>query len=112
MGLPKRIPIFHYPSTTYVEALVVELSDEVVRQGIGREWWSDSELDTQAASGEIDRQWDWMDLEIEWGGKILAALKLGVVTGDGSVQGAMLLSTASVECEREPGKRALFVEML
>ena len=112
MGLPKRIGLFHDPSAGYVEAHVVELSDQLIKREIGSAWWSDPALDVQAAPGEIDRNWNWLDLEIERGGAILDALKFGVVTGDSAVQGAMLISNEPVECEGEPGARALFVEML
>ena len=48
---------------------------------------------------EIDRDWDWADLEIEGDGRILASQKLAVVTGDGAVQGAMMISTDPAMCE-------------
>src|SRR5258706_8107138 len=112
MGLPKRIGLFHDPSATYVEAHVLELSDQSIKNEIGGEWWSDPGLDVRAALGEIDRNWNWLDLAIERGGVILNSLRLGIVTGDGAVQGAMLVSSEPVECESEPGKLALFVEML
>src|SRR5438309_722549 len=112
MELPKRIPLLHAPTGQYVEAQIEGLTDAMIQQQIGAAWWSDPALNIEAISREIDRNWNWVDLEIEQEGKILTAVKLGVVTGDRAVQGAMLVSTEPVECEHERGKQALFVEML
>jgi len=90
----------------------VELSAQLIAKELGPAWWNDSAVDLEAASGEIDRNWNWTKLEIERGGKILAGLIFAVLTGDGAAQGAMLLSNLPVECEREPGKSGLFVELL
>jgi hypothetical protein len=112
MKLPKRIPLLHAPSSQYVEAHIEELAEERIRKEIGAAWWSDRALDIEISSREIDRNWNWVDFEIEREGTILNDVRLGVVTGDGAIQGAMLISTEPVECARERGKRALFVEML
>src|SRR5215208_3895249 len=112
MKLPKRIPLFHDPSAQYVEAHVQALSKEMINKEVEQAWWSDPEVDGAAAASEIDRHWKWTELEIERNGKSLPGMSIGVVTGDGAVQGALLLSTESVECEGEAGKFALFVELL
>src|SRR5207253_6270865 len=112
MELPKRIPLFHDPSGQYVEEHVTKLSNELIEEKIERVWWSEPALDAKAASREIDRNWNWREMEIEQGGRILGASTLGVITGDGEVQGAMLLSNEPVACESDAGRSALFVELL
>ena len=112
MELPKRIPLLHQPTRHYVEAQIEELTEAMIRKEIGTAWWTDPALNIEACAAEIDRNWNWIGLEIEQEGRILKAVRLGVVTGDGMVQGAMLISAESVGCEREPGEQALFVEML
>src|SRR3954470_8461398 len=112
MELPKRIPLLHQPTHRYAEAQIEKLTEAMIRKEIGAAWWSDPALSFEGCATEIDRNWNWAGLEIEQEGKILGALKLGVVTGDGMVQGAMLISAEPVKCEREPGEQALFVEML
>lgn len=110
--LPKRIELFHVPSGIAAEAVIARLSDEVIAQRMGEAWWSDAAIDPDLASHEVDRHWDWSDVEIERDGTVLPSQKLAALTGDGVVQGAMLCSTAPVTCELDAGQPAVFVELL
>jgi hypothetical protein len=110
--LPKRIELFHVASGITAEAVVALLSDELIEQRMGEAWWNDPVIDPELASHEIDRHWDWRDVEIERGGDLLPSQKLAALTGDGVVQGAMLCSVAPVTCELDPGQPAVFVELL
>jgi len=75
-------------------------------------------LSLRLASGPYStawlRGWDWAELSIERAGQALPSQKLAVVAGDGAVQGAMMLTTGPVACERKSdlGEPALFVELL
>ncbi len=112
MKLPKRIPLYYEPSKTYFESHVTELTEALIKTRVAEAWWNDPALDVDLASAEIDRNWDWTELEIEHGGRILKSRKLGVITGDGAVQGAMMISDETVKCDGEMGKTALYIELL
>jgi hypothetical protein len=60
---------------------------------------------------EIDRYWDWTELRIERDGRVVRSSKFAVISGDRTIQGAMMISTRPVRCEREPAAGALFVEL-
>jgi hypothetical protein len=112
LRFPKRITLLHSPSGQYVQALVVELTASMIRQKMGARWWTGSAIDTAQAEREIDRHWDWTQQEIERDGTIIASRKLAILTGDGAVQGTMMISTAPVQCQLDTGAAALFVELL
>jgi hypothetical protein len=112
MRFPKRVELLFVPTDTNAEAHVIALTELRIRRGMGDVWWNDPRLSASAAAKEIDRRWDWTAREIERGGRVLASRKLGVVTGDGAIQGAMLVSTEPVPCERENNRDSLFVELL
>jgi hypothetical protein len=110
---PKVTSLKHYPSGSYVEAWIVSLNAEVAESKIRRGWWADDSLKAQFAVKPIDRDWDWNTIEIEWEGRLLASEKVAIVAGDdGAVQVAMMISTRPVASVLEPGKGALFVELL
>jgi hypothetical protein len=123
MKLPIKVTLFYVPSQTDVDADITELTDSLIERRMGGTWWDDPALDAELASREIDKFWDWKELKIERAesvvgfpeigrGKTLSARRLAVVTEDGAVQGAMLVSNEPVKCERDPGQLALFVELL
>jgi hypothetical protein len=112
MRLPKAIDLLHVPTGIIVDAAIVRLTDQLIRAQMGQTWWNDPAIDPADADREIDRQWNWTEAAIEWGGEVFPGLKLGVITGDGAVQGAALFSTVAVPLELEPGKDGLFLELL
>jgi hypothetical protein len=112
MRFPKRVELLYLPAQTSAEARVVRLTNPLIVRAMGEAWWIDPAIDPDKADAEIDRYWSWLDLEIKRGGRILRSRKLAIVTGDGAVQGAMMLSTEPVACELERSKEAIFVEML
>jgi hypothetical protein len=112
MRLPKRIELLYVPAQIAAEAHVVPLTRTLIRRRMGSSWWDDATIDPEAAGPEIDRQWDWSAEDMERDGRVLKSRKLAAMTGDGAVQGAMLVSTEPVACEREPGEFALFVGLL
>ncbi len=121
MKLPIAATLLYVPSQTDVDAQIVELTDPLIEQRMGSPWWNDPALDSTLAAREIDRYWNWKELEIERPENTafrdigryrkLSARKLAIITEDGAVQGAMMVSTEPVKCEREPDV-ALFVELL
>src|SRR5436190_1595396 len=100
MLLPRHATLFHVPSGIEIDASIVALTGPLIRREMGSAWWDDPALNSSLSAREIDRHWNWVELEIERGGRLLAAQRLAVVTSDGAVQGAMLLSTEPVPCER------------
>lgn len=112
MRFPKPIQLLHVPAQTAVEAQIVRLTNQLIRRRMGSGWWDEPEIDQREADKEIDRRWDWVTEAIERKGSVLRSIKLAAVTGDGAVQGATLVSTESVPCEREPERSALFVGLL
>lgn len=113
MKLPKSVTLFHAPSKVDVDAEVVELTEAMIEHRMGEAWWGDPAIEPASAEEEIDRHWDWAELEIEREGRRLRARRFAVATQDGVVQGAMMASTEAVACERKPdrGRPALFVEL-
>lgn len=114
MKLPTPVALYHVPSGLDAEAVVVALTDGLIERWMGAAWWEDPAIDQDAAASEIDRHWDWLGLSIDRDGRPLRDRKLAVVTGDGAVQGAMMVSAEAVACERagSEGEPALFVELL
>jgi hypothetical protein len=112
MQLPKAIDLLFVAADVLVEAEIVELSDSLIITQMGEAWWNDAGMLEEQAANEIDRLWNWSELQIECGGRVLASRKLAVVTGDGAVQGAAMLSLEPVMSVLEEGEEALFVELL
>lgn len=114
MNFPKPVTLLHVPTTVEIDAEVTELTDAMIGQCMGDAWWDDTAIDPPLARQEIDRFWDWAELEIEREGQILDTRNFAVVTSDGVVQGAIMVSTDPVACERrsDRGRPALFVELL
>ena len=85
------------------DALPSELIDEKMTR-----WWIDPSLKpVSEGPPAIDYAWDWNGVGIEYEGRELAAERVGVLTGDGEVQGAMLISTEPVRSRMEFGAAAL-----
>jgi hypothetical protein len=112
MEFPKPIQLFYVPTATDAEAHVVVLTEQLIRQRMGNNWWNDPAINPARAAKEIDRYWDWSKQKIAREDKIIASRKLAVITGDGAVQGAMMISAKAVPCQLDFGKPALFVELL
>jgi hypothetical protein len=106
---PVNSKLLFAPMKTLVDAQISTLSPEVIQKRIMKRWWNDECLIKSLSAKQIDRNWDWNDFAIEWNGIKLESEKVGAITADGDVQGAMLISTEAVECR---GDGALFVELL
>ena len=111
MLVPWRTSLFLHPANQDIEAHIVELSASLIDR-ITPGWWNDPSLDADPQPPPIDRDWTWTEALIDYGGGALAARNLAIVTGDGEVQGAMLVSTEPIESHLEVGGSALFVERL
>lgn len=109
---PKVTTLLFAPTGQYVEARIVELTTELADRRIHRDWWGDDGLLGQFDPPPIDRHWNWNEMGIEHDGRMLAAEKVAIVTGDGAVQGAMMISTEPVPSVLSPDTGALFVELL
>jgi hypothetical protein len=112
MTFPLRIDLFYVPAGVRVDAEILQLTDELIASEMGEHWWNEAVVDDELAAREIDRYWDWIELEIERNGEVLAPERLAVITPDGNVQGAAMFSDEGVGCFAEPGRKGLFVELL
>jgi len=112
MTLPKVAALFFAPTGQYVEARLAELTAELIERRIQVDWWADRDLRDSLDPLPIDRYWDWSEMKIEYGGRLLAAQKIGITTGDGAVQGAMMMSSEPVPSVLAAAASALFVELL
>jgi hypothetical protein len=104
-------PLFFAPIDDFVKAWIVPLTNDLIHQ-MDTRWWSAEGLRHEADNPPIDRDWRWADAEIDYEDKVLASANVGIVTGDNSVQGAMLISMEAVHSRLDPGAPALFVERL
>jgi len=109
---PKVVTLFFAPTAQYVEAHITELSPELAERRVHRDWWTDADLLGQFDPPPIDRHWNWNEIGVEHDGRLLAAEKVAILTGDQAVQGAMMISTEAVQSVLTPGSGALFVELL
>ena len=100
------------PAKVLVQAHLQVLSPEMIAVTISNRWWTDPALKEHLDPPPIDRAWDWNEMEIEYEGKLLASEKVGVLTDDGEIQGAMLVSAEPVPSLLVPSESALFVELL
>jgi hypothetical protein len=107
----RQIELLLVPAQTYVGAAIVPLTTELADEHIHRAWWNDHALKEDFDEPPIDLGWNWNELGIEYHGRSLAAEKFAVFSG-GTIQGAMMISTDHVSSVIEPGKLALFVELL
>ena len=111
MVLPKLTALFFAPMRQYVEARLVELTEELAQQ-ISIDWWTDGSLCESFDPVPIDRYWNWKEIGIEYGGKHLTAHKIAIITGDAAVQGAMMMSAEPIPSALAPRASGLFVELL
>ena len=100
------------PTWQKVQAHIMALSPDVIQKRVNEEWWDDEALKSEFDPSPIDRSWDWNDMAIEHEGRILESKVVGLVTDDGCVQGAMLVSVDSVPSVLETGEETIFVELL
>jgi len=107
----RQIELLLVTAQTYVEAAIVPLTAELAEEHIHRAWWNDDILKDHFDEPPIDLDWNWNEMGIECQGRSLAAEKFAVFSG-GTIQGAMLISTDPIGSVMEPGKTALFLELL
>jgi len=100
------------PAGILVNAQLAILSTEQITRGISQTWWNDPALKTPLVPSPIDRAWQWEEMEIQYEGQLLASEKVGVITGDGYIQGAMLISSEPIKSTLARDSAALFVELL
>lgn len=106
-----EIGLWFAPQRVVRSAKFVPLAEEPHVAAL-RRWWSDPELKSHFETTPIDRLWDWQHPNVDFKGRELEVLSIGLATSDGEVQGAMLLSTTPVRSGVHPGQRALLVERL
>lgn len=110
---PVEITLLYHPNQP-VEARIVTLTAQLVDEKIGP-WWREVCLKQPLLVRPIDRHWDWNRVEVEMDGELLLHEKFAVVTGeddDLQVQGGLVISTAPVASELEPGLSCLWLEWL
>lgn len=109
---PRPVTLFFAPTKQYVAARIESLSQKMIEEEIHRDWWNDPALVDKFVPPPIDLHWNWTEFDIEQDGRKLASEKVAVVTGDGLVQGAMLISTDPVPSSLSVSSGALFIELL
>ena len=80
MKLPKIVTLLYVPSKADIDAAIVDLTDAMIERRMGDAWWDDPAVDPELAQDEIDRHWDWTELEIEGGGRVLKSRRLAVTS--------------------------------
>ena len=100
------------PTKQYVEAHIVDLTPDLAERRVHHDWWADANLLDHFDPPPIDRHWDWNEMSIENEGKKLSDQKFALTTGDGAVQGAMMISAEPVPSRLSKGAGALFLELL
>ena len=112
MTLGFRTAIHFAPARRNVTAVIRPLARRVLSRRVMQDWWSDEDIVVDPVRPPIDRHWDWANAVIDRDGVVLRSRRVGVVTDDGAVEGAMVLSVQPFESTIEPGRGALFVELL
>ncbi len=110
--VPTTKELYFAPTGQYLEAQIVELTAEIASRRMLRDWWADPSLLERFETPPNARDWNWNDDAIEHEGRILKSEKVAIITGDGAVQGAMMLSAEPVASVLDPRASALFVELL
>lgn len=108
----RRSTLLFAPTNQIVEAEVCSLTDELITERMQPRWWQDQALRDPLEPEPIDRHWNWHEFAIEHGGVLLPSERVALITGDGEVQGAMLMSTVPIDSLLESPGRALLVELL
>ena len=103
--------LYFAPVGVDVEAIIVPITEDLLPK-IVPGWWQDSGLISAFVPKPIDLDWQWGDVEVEIDGRLFTAQKIAIVTGDGEVQGAAMVTTEPVDSALEPGQGALFLERL
>jgi hypothetical protein len=112
MHPPKMTTLYFAPAGAYVEATIAELTASRIEQRMHLDWWNDPSLLRAFAPEPIDRRWNWNEMQIEIGGRVIPSTIVGITTGDNAVQGAMMISTESIPSAVDPTGTCLFVELL
>jgi len=99
------------PTNVYVEARLLTLTPTMIDTML-RQWWSSSALLSNFEPQPIDRHWHWKDSEIERKGVVMGAEIIGVVTGDGAIQGAMQISKQAYPSGLVDDAGSLLIELL
>ncbi|HET6247867.1 MAG TPA: hypothetical protein VFE47_09225 [Tepidisphaeraceae bacterium] len=99
------------PANVFVEAEFVTLTPRMIDTML-ETWWSANSLLPQPAPKPIDRDWRWSEKKIERGAVKLDAEIIGLMTGDGLIQGAMQISRQPWFSGLNVGEELLFVELL
>jgi len=110
--IPKTTSLLYAPAGQFVRAQVVELTADLAEQRIHSDWWTDAALLDRFHPTPIDRHWNWNEMGIELDGRPFADQKFALVTDDGSVQGAMLISAEPVPSVLRHDAGSLFIELL
>jgi hypothetical protein len=98
------------PTDELVDARIQLLTPDLIISGM-KNWWVDPSLNDPLPNPPIDRLWNWHELEIDLDGVMVDSRKVAVVTEDGAVQGAMMISTRAGPSITAAGP-SLFVELL
>jgi hypothetical protein len=109
---PVRTQLLFAPQKLLVDAWIESLTGELIETRMADHWWTDQDLKRRFKLAPIDRHWNWQDWPLERDGVILTSEKIGVLTGDGNVQGAMLISSEPVQTSASADDPALFIELL
>lgn len=104
--------LFFAPTKQYVEAHIVDLTPDLAEQRLHNEWWADEGLLDHFEPPPIDRDWDWNEMAIENEGRKLSDKKFALTTGDGAVQGAMMISDEPIPSRLSKRADAVFLELL
>ncbi len=105
--------VITFRSTIFVNALIQVLTPDLIEAGIHGKWWNALCLKANFNPAPIDLEWEWgEDVGISYNDIDLESEKVGLVTGDGYIQGAMLISSEAVPSILKKQAGALFVEKL
>jgi|GEM_PF-3332267 len=105
--------VITFQSATLVEAWIQLIGPDRIEKGINRKWWNECCLKRTFSPVPIDLEWKWGEDEVViYAGREIKCATYGLITGDGYVQGAMLISVQSVPSSLPECPRALFVERL
>jgi len=109
--LPVTVPLLFAPTKQVIEAHIVEWNDAIADH-VHEAWWIGHDLIDEFDPQPIDRNWNWDEFEIEMDGRTLASKRVAIVTGDGAVQGAMMISIEPIPSILTPTLGTLFIELL
>ena len=110
---PTLRELFFAPTQELVEAQIVTLTADMIDKQISNDWWHDEALKEHFDVPQIDQHWNWNEMEIGYGDRILVSEKYAIIAGEnGAVQGAMMISSEAVKSVLDPQEHGLFIELL